>query len=95
MGGSKVNAWEECQMRQDVPMDQEVSRKGDVELAKTTRHSSRLKNQELNHLLAADKVEALKKKKKNLEGNSLNTHNSFSILGEDELILRSNKMGID
>jgi len=46
-------------------------------------------------LLAADKVEALKKKKKNLEGNSLNTHNSFSILEEDELILRSNKMGID
>lgn len=81
-------------MRQDVPMDQEVSRKGDVELAKTTRHSSRLKNQELNHLLAADKVEALKKKK-NLEGNSLNTHNSFSILEEDELILGSNKMGID
>lgn len=45
-------------------------------------------------MLAADKVEALKKKK-NLEGNSLNTHNSFSILEEDELILGSNKMGID
>jgi hypothetical protein len=44
-------------------------------------------------LFAADKPEALKKKK-NLEGNRLNSHNSFSALEEDELIVRSNKMGI-
>ena len=58
------------------------------------RQSERLKKQGLGDIKIADKAEAAMIKK-NLEGTKLNSKNSFSVLSNLDLMLRSNKMGVD
>jgi hypothetical protein len=48
----------------------------------------------MQHVKAAVKAEAIKSKK-NLEGNSLPSQNSFAVLGNKELMIRANKMGVN
>ena len=58
------------------------------------RQSERLKKQEKGEVKIADKPEATMLKK-NLEGNHLNFKNSFAVLSNSDLMLRSSKMGVD
>jgi len=58
------------------------------------RQSNRIKEQGTGYLKVADKAEALKSKK-NLEGTSIHLKNSFAVLNNNELIVRSQKMGVN
>lgn len=48
----------------------------------------------MQHVKATVKAEAIKSKE-NLEGNSLPSQNSFAVLGNKELMIRANKMGVN
>lgn len=58
------------------------------------RQSERLKQQGLNHVKTTDKAEALTMKK-NLEGNIPSSKNSFAVLSNNELMIRSHLMGVE
>lgn len=52
-----------------------------------TRQSQRVKEQGMQGIKIAEKA-MLTKKKKNLEGNTTNSKNSFVVLNNDELVVR-------
>jgi hypothetical protein len=58
------------------------------------RHSQRIKEQGWDGVKMLDKA-TWATQKKNLEGNQLNLKNSFAVLDNNELGIRSKKMGID
>ena len=58
------------------------------------RQSERLKNKGKGEVKIANKAEAAMLKK-NLEGNHLNFKNSFAVLNNSDLMIRSSKIGVD
>jgi hypothetical protein len=58
------------------------------------RQSQRIKEQGWDGVKMLDKA-TWATQKKNLEGNQLNLKNSFAVLDNNELVIRSKKMGID
>jgi hypothetical protein len=58
------------------------------------RQSQRIKEEGWEGVKVLDKA-TWAMQKKNLEGNHLNLKNSFAVLDNDELVIRSKKMGID
>jgi hypothetical protein len=60
---------------------------------KEVRQSQRIKEQGLGAASIAEKA-TLGAQRKNLEGKHLNLKNSFAVLNNNELMVRSRKMGV-
>jgi F420-dependent methylenetetrahydromethanopterin dehydrogenase len=78
---------EEGSEKEDVICEEDL-----MQEEKITRQRQRLKEQGLGSIKIAEKA-MLAAQKKNLEGNHLNSKNSFVVLNNDELVDRSRKPG--
>jgi F420-dependent methylenetetrahydromethanopterin dehydrogenase len=76
---------EEGSEKEDVICEEDL-----MQEEKITRQRQRLKEQGLGSIKIAEKA-MLAAQKKNLEGNHLNSKNSFVVLNNDELVDRSRK----
>ena len=79
-----------------VPSDQQGARRQNDHLQQQEkiRQSERIKKQNNGQIKVANKAEALAKKK-NLEGNSHFSQNSFAVLNNNELMIRAHQMGVN
>jgi hypothetical protein len=74
--------------------DNQATRVKEPQEQRQLRQSKRVKEQGMQGITIAEKAE-ITKMKKNLECNSMNPKNSFAVLNNNDLVIRSRKMGVN